>query len=131
MAKPSFSSRPGNLCAVTLAVIAAFNTSTTIAAEQVISFDIPPQALSSALNAYADTANVQLSYPSELATGLRSPGVSGQFTAQQALQKLLAGTGIVSSTTANGTITLEKAAVIEPQSTTTMPVTTVTGRAHV
>jgi len=129
MAKPSFSSRPGNLCAVTLAVIAAFNTSATIAAEQLISFDIPAQALSSALNAYADAANVQLSYPSALTTGLRSTGVSGQFTAQQALQKLLTGTGIAPSTTANGTITLEKAAVVAPQSTSTMPVVTVTGNA--
>lgn len=128
MAKPSFSSRPGNLCAVTLAVIAALNTPTTLAAEQLIGFDIPAQALSSALNAYADAANIQLSYPSALTTGLRSTGVSGQFTAQQALQKLLTGTGLVPRSTGRGSITLEKASTVEPHSNSTMPAVTVTGK---
>lgn len=82
----------------------------TLAAEQALDFDIPPQALGTALNAYADQANVQMSYPAALTAGLKSPGVAGHLSPQQALQKLLAGTGIHAHTTANGTVTLEKPA---------------------
>ena len=111
-----------------LVVAWALSTPIVMGAEQVITFDIPPQALGSALGAYADAADVQLSYPAHLTTGLKSPGVSGQYTAQQALQKLLQGTGITPRTTANGTITLEKAATVGPQSSSTMPAVTVTGK---
>ena len=73
-------------------------------------FNIPPQSLSSALNAYADAANVQLSYPAALAEGKQSSGLSGQYTPEQALRKLLGGSLMVARSTANGTVTLEKAA---------------------
>lgn len=112
---------------LSLAIATVFSAPIAIAVEQNIAFDIPPQTLGGALNAYADAANVQLSYPAKLTTGLKSPGVSGQFTAQQALQKLLTGTGVTSKATENGTITLEKLAVVEPQSATTMPTVTVSG----
>ena len=78
---------------MSLIVAAVLRTSIVIAAEQSISFNIPPQALGTALNAYADIVNVQLSYPSQLTAKLKSPGVTGQLTPQQALQKLLAGSG--------------------------------------
>jgi len=35
-------------------------------------FNIPPQALASALKAYAQDTNLQLLYPSEIAQGLQS-----------------------------------------------------------
>lgn len=117
------------LCPLTLAVIAALNAPVVMAAEQIMAFDIPPQALGSALNAYADIAGVQLSYPGELTVGLATSGVKGQYTAQQALTKLLQGTGVTARTTSNGTITLERGAVLEPQSSSTMPAVTVTGMA--
>ncbi|MFM8341863.1 MAG: TonB-dependent siderophore receptor, partial [Methylomonas sp.] len=93
---------------LSIAVALALNTPMVIAAEQNLNFNIPAQALGSALNAYADVANVQLSYPAELTNGLRSSGVSGALTAQQALQRLLMGTGLGVKVTANGSITLEK-----------------------
>jgi len=117
---------PIRLCPLSMAMVSALSTPIVIAAEQNIAFNIPPQALGSALNAYADAAGVQLSYPAALTGGLKSPGVSGQYTAQQALQKLLTGTGIVSRTTENGTITLQKS----PESQTdvsTMSAVTVSG----
>lgn len=117
-----------NLCPLSIAIAALLSTPVAIAAEQNIAFDIPPQALGSALNAFADTAGVQLSYPAGLTNGINSPGVSGRYTPQQALQKLLSGTGITSRITANGTVTLERATVVEPQSNvTTLPLVTVTG----
>jgi iron complex outermembrane receptor protein len=113
---------------LSLAIATAFCSPIVIAAEQNISFMISPQSLSSALNAYAETANVQLSYPAALTEGLISPGVSGQYTTQQALQKLLTGTGITSRTTQNGTVTLERVSNSESSSsTTTLAPVTVTG----
>ena len=96
------------LTPLSIAVALALNTPMVIAAEQNLNFNIPAQALGSALNAYADVANVQLSYPAELTGGLKSTAVSGALTAQQALQRLLVGTGVVAKSTANGTITLQK-----------------------
>jgi iron complex outermembrane receptor protein len=70
------------------------------------SFHIPPQSLSSALNDYAEAANVQLSYPAAKTAGLQSAGVDGEYASEQALRQLLAGTGLTAQTTANGTVTL-------------------------
>ena len=113
---------------MSLIVAAVLRTSIVIAAEQSISFNIPPQALGTALNAYADIVNVQLSYPSQLTAKLKSPGVTGQLTPQQALQKLLAGSGLIAISTKNGTITLERVPVEKPQSETTLPVVSVAAK---
>lgn len=61
---------------------------------QIVGFDIPSQPVGSALNAFADTTGWQISLPTELAAGLTSPGVSGRYTPEVALQALLAGTGL-------------------------------------
>lgn len=51
---------------------------------------------------------MQLSYPAQETTGLRSAGLNGDYTPQQALQKLLVGAGLQAETTVNGTITLAR-----------------------
>ncbi len=89
-------------CAVALVL----HTNHLLAEGHSQTFNIPPQSLSSALNAYADAANVQLSYPSALAEGKQSSGLSGQYTPEQALRKLLGGSLIVARSTVNGTVTL-------------------------
>ncbi|WP_427551544.1 TonB-dependent siderophore receptor [Methylomonas sp. MS20] len=134
MAIPTFRPITANFgISLALAIAAALTSPVAIAAEQTLDYDIPPQALSSALNAYADVGNVQLSYPAGLTSGLHSPGVSGKWSPRQALEKLLTGTGISAKTTANGTITLESTA--EPSkpgasaTTPTLPSVTVTGQA--
>jgi len=124
-----------------LALAWAATAQPALAVEQSFEFNIPPQALSSALNAFADKANVALSYPSAYAADLKSPGAMGRLTIQQALGKLLAGTGLAARTTANGTITLEKLAapatpvqpkaspaVPQPGGASTLPVVTVVGK---
>ena len=118
---------PISLC--TVAMVTSLGISTVFATEQNQSFNIPRQSLSSALNSYAEIANISLSYSAELATGIQSQGVKGKFTADQALQKLLAGTGVIARTTANGTITLEKAAKLanEKNPATSLPPVKVIG----
>jgi iron complex outermembrane recepter protein len=93
-----------------LLVVAGLGSQPVIADQQTQGFHITPQSLSSALNSYAEAANVQLSYQSAEAAGLSSPGVDGEYTPQQALQKLLKGTAITARQTENGTVTLERQA---------------------
>jgi catecholate siderophore receptor len=56
-------------------------------------FAIPPGALDSALNAFSQVTGVSISLSRLELGSLPSPGVNGTFTPEQALQKLLAGTG--------------------------------------
>ncbi|WP_407656516.1 TonB-dependent siderophore receptor [Methyloglobulus morosus] len=89
-----------------LTILTILNSPFTIAGEQTQAFHIPPQSLSGALNDYAEAANVQLSYPASQAAGLRSNGIDGDYTSEQALQQLLTGTGLSAKQTTNGTATL-------------------------
>lgn len=73
---------------------------------QTINFNIPPQSLGSALNAFAETSGWQVSFPAEMAAEATSPGVSGTHTPEAALQTLLAGTGLTYRFTDAQTITL-------------------------
>lgn len=58
------------------------------------SFAIPAQPLAQALNELARQANLQMGFAPALVAGKTSAAVSGEFTAQQALDRLLAGTGL-------------------------------------
>lgn len=71
-------------------------------------FDIPAQPLISALTAFAQRTGLRLAYGAELAEGIASPGVSGEMTAQEALKRLLSGTGLTWRFTDARTVTLEK-----------------------
>jgi len=57
-------------------------------------FDIPSGDLGRALSAAAVRGGVQLSFDPELTRGKTTPGLSGEFTAREALAKLLAGSGL-------------------------------------
>lgn len=60
----------------------------------VVSVSIAAQPLGQALNELARQANLQLSFPAALVTGKTAPAVSGNLTARQALDRLLAGSGL-------------------------------------
>lgn len=57
-------------------------------------YDIPAQALADALNAWARRSETPLSVSPALVAGQRSTPLHGQFSAREALQRLLAGTGL-------------------------------------
>jgi Secretin and TonB N terminus short domain len=94
--------KPGLLLCSSLALLGT----QPIRADKPGTYHIPPQSLTGALNDYAEAANVQLSYPAEITTGMKSPGLDGEYTSPQALRKLLAGTGLSVKPTASGAITL-------------------------
>ncbi|SED61185.1 TonB-dependent receptor [Rhodobacter sp. 24-YEA-8] len=57
-------------------------------------FDIPAQPLPSALAAFIKATGWQLSYPSSAAQGKMSPGVRGAMSPAEALERLVAGSGL-------------------------------------
>lgn len=80
----------------TAATIAAGVCATpATAAPVVVAFDIPAGDLRIALERYAAQSHDQLLYTPALVTGRRSPAVRGAMTPDQALARLLNGTGIV------------------------------------
>lgn len=62
---------------------------------QPVSFDIPPQTLSTALVQFADQAGVQFTAPGTSLDGLRSEGVRGRYPPGTALSLILRRTGLV------------------------------------
>ncbi|MDC7784865.1 TonB-dependent siderophore receptor [Rhodoplanes sp. TEM] len=58
------------------------------------SFAIPPGPLAQTLNRFADEAGLQLVMGAETTRDRRSPGLSGRATPPEAMNRLLAGTGL-------------------------------------
>jgi|GEM_PF-171565 len=81
----------GGVLALTLGQVG-----TSLAADKAkkIHFNIPANNLASALLNYSETTGVQLSYAQALVSGHKAASVSGDYTPEQALQKLLGGTNI-------------------------------------
>lgn len=75
-----------------------------------LSFQIPPQPLDTALTTFADQAGLQLLFSAPDATAVASRGLSGSFTVDEGLRRLLAGTGFVHRFTGAGTVTVERQA---------------------
>jgi len=74
-------------------------------------FDIPPGDLQGALLEFSRVADLQLLYPSAMTAGLATAGVQGSFTPEEALRRLLAGSGLNYRFSDSGTITLAEAGV--------------------
>ena len=101
----------------TLALLAAAPAAIAAPAEPTIQFTIPPGALDGALTTYAIQARVQLLYTPDLVVGRRSDGLTGAYTARDALDRLLAGTGLTVRQSRPGVLVLRRgvvAAVSEP-----------------
>jgi len=57
-------------------------------------FDIPSQSLSSALNTFARQAGLQIFFPTGAIAGRSVPTINGRFSAEAALRKLIADSGL-------------------------------------
>lgn len=73
-------------------------------------YNITAQPLGSALLSFGRQSGLQLTAPGELLRGVKTSGVHGQLTSQQALGQLLAGTGLSYAPSGNGTVVLTKMA---------------------
>jgi iron complex outermembrane receptor protein len=72
-------------------------------------FDIKAQPLSEALMAFGAQTGAIVMASSELTTGKTSKPVTGQLTVQEALTRMLLGTGLRFETSANGAILIVRA----------------------
>ena len=97
------------------AAVQAQGAPQTIAQAQQTDFDIPPQPLTDALALFGRQSGLQVSVDAALILGVQSPGVTGTLSPEQALGRLLAGTGIAYRMTGGNTALLERA-VAEPES---------------
>ncbi|GAB3791482.1 TonB-dependent siderophore receptor [Dyella agri] len=90
-----------------MAALGAVATPGHAAAAASLRFAIPPQALSTALIAFGQQANVQVLTAGGVVDAVRSPGVSGDSTAAAALERLLQGTGLTYSFVDAGTVVVK------------------------
>jgi hypothetical protein len=99
----------------TLSPGAVFAASGTVAAGQV-PFDIPSQALTTALETFSEVTGIQVLYDSHLTSGRRSAAVKGVLMPQAALRSLLAGTDIkVRYANSHGIVLVSASAVEAPE----------------
>ncbi|QHJ00310.1 TonB-dependent siderophore receptor [Xylophilus rhododendri] len=75
--------------------------------------DLPAASLDRSLSAVARQAGVQVLFASSLTEGHRAPALRGEFTAREALDKVLAGSGLVLRSRGAGTWTVERDTTIK------------------
>ncbi|KAK0331360.1 hypothetical protein LTR94_029242, partial [Friedmanniomyces endolithicus] len=75
-------------------------------AQEQRTYQIPPGALGEALFAWGAQSDQQIFFTSELVAGRRSPGASGAFTPDAALDAVLQGTGLTWSRGSSGAVVL-------------------------
>ena len=88
------------------AASAANSTEAPAAAQQ--TYQLPAGPLGRALSGVAVGAGIALSFDPALTAGLSSPGLQGSYTPRAALERLLAGSGLVVVARTDGTLTLQK-----------------------
>ena len=84
--------------------------------QEVRTYDIPAGSLDRALNALAGRAGILLAADGSLTAGATSPGLQGEYTTEQALQRLLAGTGLAYRFIGANTVTLARSSGSGPRS---------------
>jgi hypothetical protein len=74
--------------------VAANEPPANIGSEPDLNFDIAPQPLATALQAYVEQAHVEMGFDHQLIANKHSPGIEGKYTAADALNALLSGSGL-------------------------------------
>ncbi len=102
----------GNSHAIALARVPQSGATATVQSQtqnqsQTFRFDIPAGTLDAALNAFRSITGVQADVANEKVRDLQSPGVSGIYTTEEALKRLLADTGVNYRFTNPTAVTLE------------------------
>lgn len=77
-------------------------------AETSYSFDTPSQLLSDALKTYAQTTNQSIIFTESIVGGVKANALKGTLTAEQALQELLKGTGLMAVRNAAGALEIRR-----------------------
>ena len=88
---------------------------------------IPAQALAEALNDWARQTGIQIAVQQSLVAGRMAPAVGGELTPRQALDQLLAGSGLIGRRSGD-LVTIEPAAAATPRGETALAPVTVSAR---
>ncbi|HVR52092.1 MAG TPA: STN domain-containing protein, partial [Pseudorhodoferax sp.] len=93
-----------------------------------VAISIASQPLGQALNELARQAGLQLSFPAALVAGKTAPAVVGQLTARQALDRVLAGSGLAASLEGGEAVVRPVFAPQGPGGAAVLPAVTVTAQ---
>ena len=105
--KSVVSARRGLLCSSAIAVglaLGVMGPGSVSAQERTASYDIQGQSLATALREYGRLSGVQIIFSEDLVRGLRAPALRGVYSATDALERLLAGSGLVARRTSTGAV---------------------------
>jgi len=94
------------MLSASIACAAVISTPAIVLAQQAISYSIPAGSLDHALTRFGANSGVQLLYDSAVTQGLRTSGAQGNLTTQEALARLLSGTGLTYQFTGTNTVTI-------------------------
>jgi len=100
------------LGSVALLLLAGFSPASTAYAQaaQPVSVNLQAQQLGTALTTFADQAGLRLLLPTGVVAGHTSPALSGTMTREEALSRILAGTGLSWHFTSADTVTITSGA---------------------
>jgi len=96
--------------ALRIALLLSLWFSLPVSADTDYPFDTASQPLTQALKNYAQTTHQQIIFTEDLVDGKTAPPLKGQYTAQDALSKLLMGTGLTAEKSPSGALMIKKQA---------------------
>ena len=89
-----------------LAIILLADSSFALGAPEKYRFDIREQAAQKALNALAEQANVPMLFVVDDVKGVTTRELKGELTLKEAVDRLLAGTGLIAGINSSGVLTI-------------------------
>jgi len=98
-----------NTSALAAAIALSF-AATGAAMAQVRAYDIPSEPLSKALRDFGQVSGRQIIFTEDLVRGHATPGLRGDYSSDDALARLLTGTGLRSELSPSGAIMIERSA---------------------
>ncbi|MES2056552.1 MAG: TonB-dependent receptor [Pseudomonadota bacterium] len=78
------------------------------AAQEAVRLKLPPQPLAEAIRQVGRKTRTEIVFSPSIVDSRRVPALDGSFTTQEALDRLLAGTGLVARRTAQGAFVIER-----------------------
>ncbi len=100
--------RAAALAATIGSILLAAAQSSSASASVKAHFDIPPQALGSALRTLAESGDLQLVFPPDVVAGLQTEGLRGEYTALEALNILIQNSGLTYSFDGKDTVVVRR-----------------------
>lgn len=122
--------QPSLISLLVASALIAIAAPVTYAQEVQIPFSIPAQPLDNALRAFSLQSKQQVLFDDATVAGQKSPAVTGSLLPSDALDRLLAGTGIMAVASRPGVYTLKPAAKGSPAAEATLGEVSVTASAE-